>query len=157
MHTCKYWCRFQAPFTSNLDPAGLPYVLPHWNRRELESLAFISWAPGTIPPILGSSGTLSRWRSSFILKSSWLPLKFLRLLGRQLNNWTPLYWKLWSLSCWVGPPALVLSLGNLHFLPSLVSLSAPCPWGSCGSTWPVFLICPSSLFIFIYLQLLFML
>ena len=53
---------------------------------------------GYIPSIFGSSGTLSRYKSSFFLKSSNGHLvMFLIMAGRLLNNLGPCIWKLWAL------------------------------------------------------------
>ena len=68
-----------------------------WSRRELEALASAVQPPGVRPFTFGSSGTVSRYLSRAILKSSIEHLDiFLILAGSELNNLGPLTWKVCS-------------------------------------------------------------
>ena len=71
-------------------PRPVSRALLDWSSRELEALASAVQPPGVRPLTFGSSGTLSRYLSRAILKSSMEHLvRFLTLAGRELNNFGP--------------------------------------------------------------------
>ena len=78
-------------------------------------------APGVSDLVFGSSGTLTKNKSNFSLKTLRSQFfRFLMLFGIELNNLGPETWKLCFLKVWTD--ANSLNGGSLQLLPSLSSV-----------------------------------
>ena len=121
-----------------IPPHHVPSLLCFWKRIsriwsiiEFEGFpVYMSQALGVYshPLILGSSGTIVRTLSKWVLKSSTEQfVRFLTWIGNELNNFGPCIWKEFSRRVLILELEFLTKCGTLHILPSLGLDSANIP------------------------------